>query len=314
MKLLRGWKVRLGVIILVLFFLAAALGPWVEHFFGISADAIDANAFNARPSWGHPLGTTPSGQDLFAQLVVGARGSLLVGFVTGITATLLAAIIGVTGGFVGGVVGHILTTITNLALTLPGLPLILIIASYMHNAGPVTIGILLGLLSWSISARNLRAQTMSLRARDYVTSMQMLGESRFRVIVFEVMPHLYSLMSALFLYGVVAGILAQASLAFLGLAENGSVTWGTMISSAYQQGALLGGMWWWWLPPGLCIALVGCAVGLINFGVDELTNPRLRVPSRRSLKRLRMARAEAVAASEREARVSTAVVGGRTSG
>ncbi|MEV4060282.1 ABC transporter permease [Nonomuraea dietziae] len=266
-------KVRVGLTLFVLSILLAVFGPWLAS---VSPRAIDYNALGAAPGGAHLLGTTAAGEDVLAQLLVGARGSVLVGLITGLVSTGLAVVVGITGGFSGGRTDKVLTVVTNVMLTLPGLPLILIIAGYLPEPGPVTIGILLGVLGWSASARYLRAQTMSLRNRDFVAAMRMVGESRVRLVFSEVLPHLTGLISALFLAGVVGGVLGEAALAFLGVVIPDSVSWGSMISESQQQSALLRGMWWWFGPPGLCIALLGSAIALLNFGIDEVTNPRLR--------------------------------------
>ncbi|MEV4163777.1 ABC transporter permease [Nonomuraea dietziae] len=266
-------KVRVGLALFVLSILLAAFGPLLA---GVSPRAIDYNALGAAPGGAHLLGTTAAGEDVLAQLLVGARGSVLVGLITGLVSTGLAVLVGLVGGFSGGRTDKVLTVVTNVMLTLPGLPLILIIAGYLPEPGPVSIGILLGVLGWSASARYLRAQTMSLRNRDFVAAMRMVGESRVRLVFSEVLPHLTGLISALFLAGVVGGVLGEAALAFLGVVIPDSVSWGSMISESQQQSALLRGMWWWFGPPGLCIALLGSAIALLNFGIDEVTNPRLR--------------------------------------
>jgi peptide/nickel transport system permease protein len=258
---------------------------------GVDPRGIDYHALGAAPSLTHPLGTTTGGEDVLAQLIVGARGSVIVGVLAALVATGLAILVGVTGGYFGGLPDHALTILTNLLLTLPGLPLILIIAGYLNGGGATTIGLLLGFLGWAGSARSLRAQTLSLRNRDFVVAMRLLGESRSRLIFFEVMPHLVNLLSSLFLYGIVGGVLGEASLSFLGIGSGNSLTWGTMISEAQQQNGLLRGMWWWFAPPGLCIALIGTAVAFINFGVDEVTNPRLRAARPKLIRRFERRRA-----------------------
>ncbi|MFI6322372.1 ABC transporter permease [Nonomuraea sp. NPDC050556] len=274
---MRNGKVRVGAVLLAAFALLALAGPWLAGtLLGLGARTIDYDALGVGPGGAHPLGTTQSGEDILAQVLVGARGSVLVGLVTGVVSTGLAVLVGLTAGFAGGRTDKVLTVATNVMLTLPGLPLILIIAGYLDQAGPVTIGLLLGVLGWSASARYLRAQTMSLRARDFVAAMRMVGESRTRLVFYEILPHLTGLISALFLAGVVGGVLGEAALAFLGIVSPDTISWGSMISEAQQQSALLRGMWWWFGPPGFCIALFGSAIALLNFGIDEMSNPRLR--------------------------------------
>ncbi len=284
----RGWKVRLGLGIFLTFLLAVAAGPWfVSHVVHLDPRAVDYRYLGAGPNVHHLLGTTTNGEDVLAQLIIGARGSVLIGLIAALVATGMAVAVGVAGAFLGGWSDHVSTLLTNLLLTLPGLPLILVIAGYLHGGQILTIGLLLGFLGWAGGARNLRAQTLSLRSRDFVTAMRMLGESRWRLMCFEVLPHLLSLLSALFLYGIVGGILGEASLAFLGIGSGDSLTWGVMISEAQRQNGLLRGMWWWFVPPGLCIALISTGVAFINFGVDEVTNPKLRSARYKAVRKFR---------------------------
>ncbi|CAM5698124.1 ABC transporter permease OS=Streptomyces alboniger OX=132473 GN=CP975_26325 PE=3 SV=1 [Streptomyces alboniger] len=182
-----------------------------------------------------------------------------------------------------------LTGLTNVFLTMPSFALIFVISGYTQGAGPLTIGVIIGVFGWAGGTRALRSQTMSLRGRDFVHAMRMLGESRWRLAMVEVLPHLIGWISAMFLTGFVGGVLAESGLAFLGVSSSSTVSWGVMISEAQQGNALISGMWWWFAPPGVCIALLGASVALINFAVDEVSNPRLRNANRVLVKRARNA-------------------------
>lgn len=269
-------KVALGLVILAFFCLVALFGPWfVEQVLGINPKSVDYDALAAPPSAEHWLGTNQSGQDVFAQLVVGARGSVVVGLLSGAIATFLAVIVGTTSGYLGGTADRIINSIVNVLMTLPGFALLFIIAGYVQNPGYLLIAIVIGLLAWPGGARVIRSQTLSLRNRDFTAALRSSGESTWRIIGVEVIPHLYGIISAMFLTALVGGIFAEASLAFLGLGDTSGITWGTMISQAQSSGAILRGQWWYFLPPGLCIAVIGFATAMVNFGLDEITNPRL---------------------------------------
>ncbi|MFI6930757.1 ABC transporter permease [Streptomyces sp. NPDC050287] len=290
-RLLAGWKVRLGVTVFAMFCLLAVFGPWItQHLLHQSPTALDLNAISSPPSAQHLLGTTASGQDVMAQLISGARESMLAGLVASVLSTSIAVIVGVTAGLAGGVVDSALTGLTNVFLTMPGFALIFVISGYTHGGGPVVIGIIIGLFGWAGGTRALRAQAMSLRSREFVLAMRMLGESRWRLAMVEVLPHLIGWISAMFLGGFVGGVLAESGLAFLGVSDPSTISWGIMISDSQQGNALISGMWWWFAPPGLCIAMLGASVALINFGVDEISNPRLRGASRALIKRAQEAR------------------------
>ncbi|RWZ46213.1 ABC transporter permease [Labedella phragmitis] len=279
-------KVTFGVVVLGFFVLLALVGPWITgSVLGLDARTNDISAISAPPSAEHPLGTTQFGQDVLAQVIEGARGSMFVGFLGAIIGTAISVLIGVPAGYFGGTTGNLLNFLTNLFLVMPVLPLIFVIAGYLQGTGLVMIAFIIGVFGWAGGARTLRAQAMSVSNRDFVQAMRMLGESNTRLIFSEVLPHLYGWIASMFLGGLIGAVMAEAGLAFLGVSDSSAISWGTMIQAAQQQSAVLRGLWWWFVPPGLCIALVGTAAALINFGVDELANPKLRSVSRRVVKR-----------------------------
>ncbi|WP_405944972.1 ABC transporter permease [Streptomyces sp. NBC_00932] len=281
---LHSWKVRTGLAILCLYGLFAIFGPGLDALLRLDPHAIDYTAIQQPPSTAHWLGTTTGGEDVLAQLLVGTRGSITVGLIAGTISTAIAVLVGVIGTFAGGHADGFANFLTNLFLVVPVFPLILVVAGYLQGGGVLMIGLLIGFFGWPGGARTLRAQTLSLRRRDFIMAMRMLGERRWRLVWVEAMPHLAGWISAMFLHAVVGAVLAEAGLAFLGITSPDAVSWGTMIQQANQQSALLRGMWWWFVPPGACIALLGLAAGLVNFGIDEIANPRLKA-ARRSLVR-----------------------------
>ncbi|WP_156250414.1 ABC transporter permease [Pseudactinotalea terrae] len=290
-------KVRFGLVVVGFFTALAVLGPWLtESVLGVDPRANDISAIASPPSAEHWLGTTQFGQDVLAQLVAGARGSMFVGVLAALIGTALAIAFGVTAGYFGGTVDHILNFVTNLFMVMPVLPLIFIVSGYLRGTGLWVIAVIIGVFGWAGGARTLRAQTLSVRNRDFVLGMRMLGESHGRLVAVEVLPHLVGWIASMFLGALIGGILAEAGLAFLGISDSGSISWGSMIQAAQSQSAVLRGIWWWFVPPGLCIALIGTAAAMINFGVDELANPKLRAGTRRVIRRTR--RAERAVAAE----------------
>lgn len=296
-RLMRMGPVQLGVGILVFFVLMSTVGPWfVTSVLGQSPTDLDTANAASGPSAEHWLGTTSSGQDILARIVYGARGSLLVGVASGVIATLLSVVIGTWAGFVGGIADRVLNTVTNLFLTMPSFAVTLIIAGYVKKLDWLAISFIIGLFEWPGGARRIRAQAMSLRGRDFTAALRTMGEKRWRIIVFEVCPHLGGVASSMFLTAFVYGVFAQASMAFLGIGDPETISWGTEIYYAEGQNSLFRGMWWWFGPPGICIALLGTATTLINFGIDEIVNPALNSRQqgmvRRFLKKQRAERAE----------------------
>ena len=267
---LRSGKVRVGLGILVFFVLLGVIGP---HFVG-NPSAIGPNAFSP-PSSQHLLGTTDTGQDVFAQLIDGTNTSLIVGFAASAIAMLIAVALGLLSAFLGGIWDEIISTITNVFLVIPALPLVIVLAGYLHGAGSVAVSVVIAVTAWPWTARVLRAQTLSIRRRDYVQAARVAGESTTRIIWFEIVPNEIPLIAAQFLITVLYAILIQAGLAFLGVGSVTAWSWGTMLYWAQNAEALAQNAWWWFVPPGLCLALLGTGLALMNFGVDEIANPRL---------------------------------------
>ena len=269
-QLLGNRKAAVGVGLVAFFLLLALLGPLVTTDPGAFVSAP-----HQPPSAEHLLGTTGQGQDVLAQTVAGARTSLAVGFLAGLAVMVIGAVIGMVAGFLGGWVDSVLSLLTNVFLIIPGLPMAVVIAAYLRP-GPLTIGIVLVITGWAWNARVLRSQVLALREKDFVSAAIVSGESRARIIFREILPNMTSLLMSGFISATVYAIGAQVGLEFLGIGDVGVVTWGTNLYWASNNAALLTGAWWTVVPTGLCVALIGFALVLVNFGIDEITNPRLR--------------------------------------
>jgi peptide/nickel transport system permease protein len=212
-------------------------------------------------------------------MVYGARISLLVGIIAGAVATFVAVTIGLIAGYRPGIVDEVLSFATNLALVIPGLPLMFILAAYLKSRSVWTIVLVVAFTSWATGARVIRSQASTLRTREFVTSAQFSGERLFRVVFREILPNMTSLVAGSFFAAATAAVMAEASLEFLGLGDPNTVSWGTILYYAQQQNALLTGQWVMIFAPGLAIALLALSFTLVNFGVDALSNPRLREKS-----------------------------------
>ena len=267
----RDRKAAFGASILVFFAVVAIAGPWL-----VGDPTAPVGIPLQPPSAEHWLGTTGQGQDVLAQLVVGTRVSLSIGFAVGLAVVLVGALIGVTAGYFGGRVDGILSLLFNVFLVLPGLPLAIVIAAYLPS-GPLTLGLVLIVTGWAWNARVLRSQTLSQRQRDFVAAAIVTGESDIRIITREILPTMTSLLVAQVIGSTVYAIGAQVGLEFLGLGDVSSVTWGTNLYWAQNDSALLTGAWWTFAPTGLCVALVGFGLTMLNSGFDEITNPRLQL-------------------------------------
>ena len=232
------------------------------------------------PSHDNLFGTTSYGQDIFSQFIWGARSSLLIAVIAGLFSTMLSALIGVSAGYLGGVADGILSLITDVFLVIPAFPLVVIIAAYSKSGGNAMIIAVLVVTGWSYGARQLRAQALALRHRDFLVAARLRGERGWRIIVSEVLPNMVSLLVANFLGASVYAILTAAGLQFIGLGDVNTDSWGTMLYWAQNNEALQAGLPLWAIAPGLGIALLGGAFALLNYAFDEISNPALR-PVRR---------------------------------
>jgi peptide/nickel transport system permease protein len=265
-------KARTGLIVLGVIILVAIFAPLLAPH---SPTATTFTPYKG-PSATNWLGTTGNGQDVFSQLIYGSRVSLIVGLCAGALATLVAVTFGLISGYRPGLVDEVLSFVTNLALVIPALPLMIILAAYIQGRSVSTIVLVVAFTSWATGSRVIRSQTKTLRTREFVTSAVFSGERLFRVVFREILPNMTSLVAASFFAAATAAVLAEASLEFLGLGSPSTVSWGTILYAAQQQNALLTGQWLMVFAPGLAIVLLMVSFTLINFGVDALSNPRLR--------------------------------------
>ncbi len=265
-------KARIGIVILTVMILVAIFAPWLAPH---SPTSTSFKPYQG-PSSSNWFGTTGNGQDVFSQLLYGARVSLLVGLTAGAVATFVAVTVGLVSGYRPGFVDEVLSFVTNLALVIPGVPLMIILAAYIPNRSVWTIVLVVAFTSWATGARVIRSQAATLRSREFVTSAVFSGEGLFRIVFREILPNMTSLVAGSFFGAATAAVMAEASLEFLGLGNPSTVSWGTILYYAEQQNSLLTGQWVLVFAPGLAIALLATSFTLINFGVDVLSNPRLR--------------------------------------
>ncbi|MGH3732428.1 MAG: ABC transporter permease [Acidimicrobiales bacterium] len=275
MRLPRSPKVLLGSAIVGFFIILTVVGPYVAPY----NPSNTSFAPNLTPSAAHWFGTTSLGQDIFSQVLVGARATMVVALVAGLVATVLSVTIGVAAGYLGGFTDDGLSLLSNVFLAIPGLPLLIVIDSYLPAASrsnEFLIGLIISLTGWAWGARVLRAQTMSLRNRDFVEASRIIGESRLRIMFTEVAPNLLPVLASSLLFTILYSIGAYVTLAYIGLTSTDVWNWGTMLFWAQANNAPLANEWYWFVPPGICIAMVGTGLALLNFGIDEFINPRLR--------------------------------------
>jgi peptide/nickel transport system permease protein len=279
-RFLRNGKATTGLVILGFYVLFAIIGPWITPY----DPSARSNDLVQPPSADHWFGTTHLGQDVFSQVLDGTQSVMFVGFLAGTIATALSVLIGVTAGYLGGKTDDTLSALSNVFLVIPAVPLMIIITSILNNASDILIALVIGLTSWSWNARVLRAQTLSLRRRDYIEAARATGEKTWRVVIFELLPNLTAVIASGFVGTVIFAVLSEITLAFIGITSNSGWNWGTILFWAQGQQALGQGAWWWFVPAGLAIAFLGTALSLINFGIDEFVSPRLRSMGKTKLK------------------------------
>ena len=265
-------KLVVGLSVVLAFLVLALVGPLFTD-----ADPFEFGyPLGVAPSTEYWLGTTSAGQDVFAQFVYGLRSSFVVGAVAALVAGTLGMAIGFVGGYLGGIVDDILSMLTNIVLVIPTLAVLIIVAAYLSVGSLWSEALLIGLTSWPWAARAIRAQTFSLASRDYVNLARLSGRGTIRVIVNEIAPNMSSYLFLTFILLFGGSVLTAATLDFLGLGPSQVMSLGLMMNTAVSNAALQLGMWWWFIPPGLAITGIVGGLYVMNVGLDEVFNPRLR--------------------------------------
>jgi peptide/nickel transport system permease protein len=278
---LAGWrrlprKAKAGCIVLAVIILVAIAGPYIAP----DNPSVGSSVLLHGPSLSHLLGTTSTGQDVLSQILVGTRSTVVIALAAGTIATVIALIVGMAAGFLGGLWDELLSLVSNVFLVLPALPLLVVLLSYQSARGDLGTILVLSALGWPWGARIMRSQTLSLRNRDFVAAARETGERTWRILLSEILPSELNLAAASFVGAVLYALSASVALAFLGLTDTSQWSLGTILFWAQTENALNLGAWWWFISPGLLVAIIGVALVLVNSGLDELGNPRLRVQPR----------------------------------
>src|ERR1700674_670526 len=299
----RSPKVVTGLVIMAVFAFISVIGRfiepyspnatdtqnWVQHVLvpgtgGDSGFPASYYPLPLGPSSAHWLGTTVFAQDVWSQLLASTQATMVVGLLSAVIATVLSILFGISAGYIGGAADDGLSLVANIFLAIPGLPLLIVLADYVPSAGSslLVVAFIIAVTTWAYTARTLRAQTLSLRNRDFVEASRVSGERSLRIILVEILPNLIPIVAASFLFTTLSAVAAYVVISFLGLAGSptgsppGLWNWGEMLREGFANNAVRGGWWWWWAPPGIMVALLGTGLALLNFGIDEFINPRLR--------------------------------------
>jgi peptide/nickel transport system permease protein len=231
----------------------------------------------------YPLGTTQLNYDVLSQLVHATGVTLFVTVLISLLVTAVSVVIGVTAAYTGGKTDTVLSLFTDVFLVIPALPLLIVLSTYLQGGGIAAIVFVMTVTSWAFGARQLRAQGLSIRAKEFLEAARVRGERRWYVIGVEILPNMLSLIVAAFLGTSVYVVATMAGLQFLGFGNVGdSLTWGTMIYQSQQASSLTSGNIWWLMAPILAVAFMGTSFALLNYAFDEIANPALRKTHRRS--------------------------------
>jgi ABC-type dipeptide/oligopeptide/nickel transport system permease subunit len=268
-----------GAVLFSVIVLAALCAPLLAHY----GPQDMVGPLGAGPSGSHPFGTNDQGQDIFSQILYGARYSLAVGLGAGLAITIISTCVGMIAAYAGRWIDDLLSTIMNVFLVVPQLPLLVIIAAYIPFKGndptgaAITMITVITITGWAWGARVMRAQTLTLRNRDFVQATVVASEYWWRIVFREIMPNTISLLANTLILSSMGAILTEAALDYLGIGSISQVTWGTMLNKAQANSALFSGEWWSFVFPGLAIAITAMSFILMNYGVDLVSNPQLRI-------------------------------------
>ena len=227
-----------------------------------------------------PLGTDNFGRDVLKELVSAAGTSILIGLIAGAVATLIGLLLGLFSGYMGGLVDDIIMFVTNIFTVIPSFVLLILISYSIgqDQRGATIVALVIGLTSWTWTARSVRSQVISLRNRDHVNLSRLSGHSLVRILLTDILPYIASYVVMAFILQVSSGILAEAQLSLLGLGPKTTEvpTLGLMMNWAMLYSAHLNGSWWAYFPVILTITLISFSLNLMNTGLDQVFNPTLR--------------------------------------
>jgi peptide/nickel transport system permease protein len=264
----------IGALMLLLVVSVAVFAPWVAPYDPYGRVQVTPEQILTPPDAQHLLGRDDAGKDVLSQLIYGSRVSLTVGFTASFMAMVIGATVGLVAGYFGGRIGNVLMRVVDFLMVIPELPLMLVIIAVMGR-GLLNIILVIGLLGWTYTARLVRSQVLSVKERQFVLRARSVGASSLRIMTRHIFPQVLPLVIAQAVLDISVAILAESTLAFLGLGDPTLVSWGNMLNFAFERG-MSRRAWWFLLPPGFAIVLVSLSLVLIGNTLDEIVNPRLR--------------------------------------
>jgi peptide/nickel transport system permease protein len=264
--------VGLAMLLVVVF--VAVFAPWLAPYNPKERVQVSPEDILTPPDSQHLLGRDDAGKDVLSQLIYGARVSLIVGFTASFMSMFIGTTVGLVAGYFGGRIGNALMRFVDFLMVIPDLPLMLVIIAVMGR-GLLNIILVIGLLGWTYTARLVRSQVLTVKERQYVLRARAIGASSGRIILRHIFPQVLPLVITQAVLDVSVAILAESSLAFLGLGDPTLISWGSMLNFAFER-AVSRQAWWFLLPPGFAIVWVSLSLILIGNTLDQIVNPRLR--------------------------------------
>ncbi len=269
--MIKNKKGLLGFIILLALGMVAVFADYLAPYdpYEIVGDPFQP------PSDKFPLGTNDIGQDILSEVIHGTRISFYVGLTAPTIATIIGLVLGLMAGYLGRIFDDIISGVIDIMLSIPSLPLIIVLAAYL---GPSLTNIILviAFFEWVGVARVVRAQTLSVKERPYIEVAKALGASSSRIMFRHILPNIAPLTIAYIILGATSAILTEAGLSFLGLGDPTAKSWGQILNHAYARNAFALGLWMWAIIPGLLIAVIGMGFTLLGMAIEEYVNPRLK--------------------------------------
>jgi peptide/nickel transport system permease protein len=263
----------LGLSLLLGLYLFGVIG---SLFVDVARGDMGANPLNLRPSWEYPLGTEGFGRDVFAVVVHGIPNTFKIGILAGGVGVVIGALIGLFAGYYRGFLDTAISSSADVMLVIPSLAILITISAYVRVMTVELMAIIVGLLSWPLPARVIRAQTLTMRERLFVQVARLSGQNDYEIIFLQILPNLTAYLAAAFVGAVSTGILAAVGLEILGLGPQLTPTIGRTLFYAFRYSAMFRGMWWWWGPPIIILAIIFTGLFLMSISLDKVANPRLK--------------------------------------
>lgn len=277
--IIKSTFIKSGVLILIIFGCMALYSPiWISRnpqiydpIIGVDPDVRGS----VGPSLKHPLGTDHIGKDLFSQLLRGSQIAFMLGIMVSILSTLIGTGVGLVAGYYGRIVDTLLMRFADIILTIPRLPLLIVISAILGSQSNVVILFILSFTFWPTISRVIRSQTLSLKERPYIESAKVSGISNIRILLRHLAPNVLPIAFYYLTVTVTGAVLVEAGLSFLGFGDPSNMSWGMMLQWCFSTGYVFKAPYWM-IPPGLCISFLAFSFYLIGLGLEEVVNPRLR--------------------------------------